>query len=88
MSAVVFQYRRWALPFRSAPMRPTEHPKVASVGAELSRAEPQEAQRELWRRGREEFRLDSQFARCCTRLVVQTQSINGRQMSISKPLPT
>jgi hypothetical protein len=65
-------------------MRPTQHPKVASVDAGLSRAEPQEAQRELWRRGREEFRLDSQFATRSTRLVIQAQSINWRQMSIKE----
>jgi hypothetical protein len=40
MGAVVFTYRRWALPFRSAPMRPTQHPKVASITAGLSIAEP------------------------------------------------
>jgi hypothetical protein len=40
IGAVVFTYRRWALPFRSAPMRPTQHVKVALVSAGLSIAEP------------------------------------------------
>jgi hypothetical protein len=40
IGAVVLTHRRWALPFRSAPMRPTQHPKGASVRAGLSTVEP------------------------------------------------
>jgi hypothetical protein len=39
MGAVVFNHRRWALPFRSAPMRPTQRCKFASISAGLSMSE-------------------------------------------------
>jgi hypothetical protein len=43
-------------------MRPTQHPKVASVSAGLSIYEPFEAHPELWRRRAAKLKSDYQFA--------------------------
>jgi hypothetical protein len=62
-------------------MRPTQHPKVASVGAGLSIAEAHEVQPELWRRGTALFYLylaDVSVPLLGTS-IVETPQISGRR---------